>query len=185
MFISCKGEDGAVGPAGAKGDTGAQGAAGAQGAQGDKGDAGTANVIYSEWLPIPAPQATTSLRKNYQFLAPKITQEIVDKGHVYGYLKHSNGGVHLLPYADSYLVNADQHFGSFLNTLTMSAGRITLNQDWITPGAATPSYANATTIVGGYTNFRYVIILGGAAARVASVDYTDYESVKKYYNLPD
>ncbi|CAG5008404.1 hypothetical protein DYBT9275_04259 [Dyadobacter sp. CECT 9275] len=180
MFISCKGKDGAVGPAGAKGDPGAQGTAGA------KGETGTANVIYSEWLAIPAPAANTPVRKNFSFMAPKITQEIVDKGHVYGYLKHSTGAVVPLPYASSYTyTSTGEQAGSYLNTILVGLGGISLNQDWLTPGTVQPAFANATGIVGGYVNFRYVIIPGGVSARVASLDYTDYEAVKKFYNLPD
>lgn len=182
MFVSCKSEDGAVGPAGVKGDNGAQGVAGSKG---DKGDVGTANVIYSEWLAIPAPAAATAVRKNFSFAAPKLTQEILDKGHVYAYLKHSAGGVVPLPYANTYNNGAGERTGSFLNTILIGLGSISLNQDWITPGGTAASFASATSIVGGYTNLRYVIIPGGVNARVASVDYTDYESVKKHYDLPD
>lgn len=183
MFSSCKGDEGAVGPAGAKGDAGAQGTAGAKG---DKGDAGTANVIYSEWLPMPA-QAAASLpgRKNFSFSAPKITQEIADRGLIYAYIKHSSGGFVPLPYADKYLLGNGNVYGSFLSTFLYGVGSISFNQDWLTPGDIPDGFATATSVVGGYTHLRYVIVPGGVAARIASLDYMDYEAVKKHYNLPD
>lgn len=179
-FISCKGEDGAVGPAGVKGDAGVQGPAGT------KGDAGSANVIYSEWIPMPA-KATASIpgRKNYSFSAPKITQEVLDKGHVYGYSKYSATGIVPLPYANKVLTGTET-YGSFLSTILLGLGSISFNQDWLTPGAIPSSFADANTVVGGYTHLRYVIVPGGVpSGRQAAVDYNDYAAVKKYYNLPD
>lgn len=183
MFLNCKGEDGAVGPAGAKGDNGTQGVAGAKG---DKGDAGTANVIYSEWLPIPAPSGNTPNRKNFAFTAPKLTQEILDKGHVYAYLKHNNGTTYAgLPYASKFVTATGEITGSYLSTILTGVGGISLNQDWLTPGTIASGFSEANGVLGGWTHLRYVIVPGGTAARVASVDNSNYEAVKAYYNLPD
>ncbi|MDQ6477175.1 hypothetical protein [Dyadobacter sp. LHD-138] len=175
MFVSCKGDEGAVGPAGAKGDAGI------------KGDAGSANVIYSDWLPMPASAtASNANRKNFSFAAPKITQDVFDKGHVYGYVKYSPTGLVPLPYADKYTEANGEVGGSFLSTILVGIGSISFNQDWLTPGTIPSSFADSKKVVGSYTHLRYVIVPGGTpAGRQAAVDYSDYAAVKKYYNLPD
>jgi hypothetical protein len=183
IFIGCKGDDGAVGPAGAKGDTGAQGTAGTKG---DKGDTGTANVIYSEWKALSdTAVASTFNRKNYNIAAPEITQNILDKGFVYAYVK-TTSSVIPLPYVNKYVYANQEVAGSYITTVIPHVGRISLNQDWMTPGAIPPSFADTKVVVGGYTHLRYVIIPGGLpAGRISGVDFTDYEAVKKFYNLAD
>ncbi len=178
LFLSgCEGDEGPTGPKGDKGDSGTQGA---------KGDTGTANVIYSDWMSFPTAAAATKVRKNFSFPAPKITQDIIDSGHVYGYIKHSSGGVHPLPYANTLTYTASgEQAGSYLNTILIGVGSISFNQDWLTPGTVPTVFADANTVVGSYTNFRYIIIPGGQKARVAGLDYSDYEAVKKFYNLPE
>ncbi|MFC5411761.1 hypothetical protein ACFPMF_20735 [Larkinella bovis] len=181
LFMGCKGDEGPVGPAGAKGDTGAQGVAG------PKGEPGTANVIYSEWLPLPEKAvASNPNRKNFDIPAPKITQEILDKGLVYAYLKHSAGTVTPLPYANRYVFSDGTVSGSYLTTIIPHVGRISLNQDWMTPGTIPTNFADATSVQGGYTHLRYVVVPGGIpAGRQAAIDYSNYETVKATYHLPD
>lgn len=54
------------------------------------------------------------------------------------------------------------------------------------PGVTTPATFTESAVLNNYTQFRYVIIPGGVpAGRAAAVDYSDYEAVKRYYNLPD
>ncbi len=69
-FLACsKPEDGAVGPA---------------------GPAGTANVIYSDWIVAPATTPGNidgTLGNITNIAAPKLTQEIIDKGTVLVYGK--------------------------------------------------------------------------------------------------
>jgi hypothetical protein len=184
MIISCKGEDGAVGPAGAKGDTGAQGAAGAQGAKGDKGDkgdAGTANVIYSDWIAIPAtPFDKGGNYKEYSISAPKITKDVFDKGIVYAYARSGgSASAFQLPFYNNLQANM-----VYDCRVRIAQGWFIYNETWAGSGAVNSTWIN-TEKTGYFSHIRYVIIPGGATARVASVDYTDYESVKKYYNLPD
>lgn len=62
FLASCSAEDGETGPAGPAGPQGEQGAQGPQGDQGEQGEPGTANVIYSDWIPIDFP-ATALLQK--------------------------------------------------------------------------------------------------------------------------
>jgi hypothetical protein len=174
MFISCKGDEGAVGPGGAKGDAGAQGTAGAKG---DKGDAGTANVIYSEWISIPAtPFGKTSTEKEYSISAPKITKDVFDKGIVYSYARSGgSASAYQLPLLFPGLYNC---------SVRISQGWFFYAETWAGPGAVNSAWINSEK-TNYFSHIRYVIIPSGVAARIASLDYTDYEAVKKHYNLPD
>ena len=173
MFIlldACKAEKGDVGPAGAagangtNGATGATGATGGTGATGATGATGTANVIYSDWISVTF---TGSLAAYTGIItAPKLTQEILDKGLVQTYFKNTTGLVNSLNF---YQPNGTTPFSLWAyNTV----GKINMNGANYNPSS--PSYL-----------YRYILVPGGVGARKAAVDYTDYEAVKKYYNLPD
>lgn len=183
LFTSCKGPQGDVGPkgdtgttgprgetgaagtngtngiAGATGATGPQGSrgeTGATGTQGPKGDPGTANVYYSEWTrPV-----------NGSIIAPKITQEIYDKGLVLVYWSE-NSRIHILPYFQ---------------------GSNSLQFD-IIPGFISFYGTYSTLFVGQKSNYlRYIIIPGGInieSGRIKSLESMSYEEVKALYNLPD
>ena len=168
MFIlldACKGEKGDIGPAGPTGTNGANGATGttgAIGATGATGATGTANVSYSDWINITFVGSSNNYIVNIP--APKLTQEILDKGDVHVYWKIGSS-IYYLPYS--------QTLGSTTYTIfqIFTVGNIKL----------TSSYA-----VSSATAIRYVIIPGGiAGGRKAAVDYADYDAVKKYYNLPN
>lgn len=55
------------------------------GAVGPQGETGTANVIYSNWATTPFTNSGSFWGSNIN--APKITQEIIDKGNVLVYVK--------------------------------------------------------------------------------------------------
>jgi hypothetical protein len=159
---ACKAEKGDVGPIGPAGPTGATGATGASGATGATGATGTANVSYSDWVNVTFTGSGTSYIANVA--APKLTQDILDKGDVHIYWKIGTS-IYYIPYA--------QVIGTTTYTIfqILTVGNIKL----------TSSYAIASG-----TAIRYVIIPGGiAGGRKANVNYSDYEEVKKYYNLPD
>ena len=157
---------------------------GPKGETGPQGEKGTANVIYSDWLPVPTtPSGNLPNRKNFSFAAPHITQEVIDNGLVYAYLKHqSSPGMTPLPYAGKYVLGTDV-IGSYLTTILLGVGSISLNQDWLTPGNIPAGFANSSTVNGGFTHLRYVVVPGGQRGSSASVDFNDYESVKKHFNL--
>ncbi len=171
MFIlldACKGEKGDIGPVGpmgtngANGNNGATGATGVTGATGATGATGTANVSYSDWVNVTFVGSGTSYIANVT--APKLTQDILDKGDVHIYWKIGSS-VYYIPYA--------QTIGTTTYTIfqVLTVGNIRL----------TASYSGITG-----TQIRYVIIPGGiAGGRRAAVDYSDYDAVKKYYNLPN
>jgi hypothetical protein len=162
IFIdACKGEKGDIGPQGANGANGATGATGQTGATGATGATGTANVLYSDWLdliPNVLPSQQTTIN------APKITQDILDKGDVRVYLKipNNNNLVTLLPYSTlSYNI--------FLGKIVIYV-------------------SGGNSVINTGLKIRYVIIPGGTSigsGRKAAIDYTDYEAVKAYYDLKE
>ena len=161
FLMNCKGADGAVGPAGATGATGTTGATGATGAT------GSANVIYSDWVTIPL-TGTISSTSVTTVQTPKITQEILDRGGIFSYIKFTPSNfVYSLP-----LVFPISGNGSANNFIAVRhvVGTTTITSNYSTTGVF----------------FRYVVVPGGiAGGRKAAIDYTDYEAVKAYYNLPD
>lgn len=183
LLGGCKKEVGPIGPAGPAGPAGAAGAAGIKGDPGDKGSTGTANVIYSDWLPIPTtPSGNLPYRKNFSINTPGLTQAILDQGFVYVYAKAQDRIV-TLPYAGAFLTNNSSVVGSFLSTVLVGVGSMSFNQDWLTPGTIPDGFANATTAVGGYTHIRYVIVPGSVRVSNSKVDYTNYEAIKLHFNL--
>ena len=164
MFIlldACKAEKGDVGPIGP---AGANGANGATGAVGGTGATGTANVIYSDWISVTFTGSLTSCAGT--ITAPKLTQEILDKGLVQTYFKNTIGLVNSLNF---YQPNGATPFTLWAyNTV----GKINMNGANFNPSS--PTYL-----------YRYILVPGGVGARRSAVDYADYEAVKKYYNLPD
>lgn len=164
LMQNCKTEAGPVGPAGATGATGPAGPAGATGATGATGAAGatgTANVIYSDWATVTFTGSSTTWTG--KITAPKITQEILDKGVVKTYFKFGT----------------DVYEGNYTN---LTGGSTTSIYQYLSLGAINlKSTFNASSYP-----WRYVIIPGGTpSGRLANIDYSNYAEVKKAYNIPD
>ncbi|WP_212005651.1 collagen-like protein [Chitinophaga sp. HK235] len=188
LFISCvllmgiialslnsckKGNDGPVGPAGPAGATG------------PAGPAGSANVIYSPWVATATWTASTTStgtgKKTFYFdiNAPKVTQDVIDKGVVLVYMKFiadpdGAGIAKLLPSIYYNIGGADVQYrfqyGLFLNIVRVIC-------DVVPNGIP----ANTNMV-------RYVIIPGGVTgARTAATDYSkmSYEKVCRLYNIPN
>lgn len=178
FFFSC-GKKGDPGPAGPAGPTGAAGAAGAAG---PAGPAGTANVIYSAWSDatftifsmtnVAAPNADTLWSTTIS--ASKLTSDILTKGSVQLYFNFGTAAapdIVSVPYTDFWTglnITSDYEVGS-INIYSVNANLTT--------------QGTGTNKVG---QWRYVLIPGGTPASVApGLKWSDYNSVKKYYNLPD
>lgn len=165
FFNACKGE---VGP---KGDTGATGANGATGA---KGDVSSANVIYSTWKPADSWVLSNyygAIGRYFDIAAPQLTREILDRGNVYVYWKPANNLDAVIP-----LPTTTHDFREFFLEHKVSRIRIWFFNSIRTDPGTLPSS----------NEFRYVIVPGGVAGgRRTAVDYSNYEAVKKAYNLPD
>lgn len=146
---------------GPQGDPGPAGPQGQQGVAGPKGDPGTANVIYSPWLNVSFSGSGTSYTGT--ITAPQITQDVLDKADIRVYWSE-NGRVITLPYSQS-----------------ISGTTYTVHQRFYVGRIELLSSYSLTT-----TRMRYVIIPGGTpTGRKAAIDYSNYEEVKKAYNLPD
>lgn len=157
LIISCSKE----GPAGPQGDAGVQGLQGSAGQQGPPGPAGTANVIYSDWLTYDLKAGVYSGLYYARILAPKLTQAILDKGDIKLYIS-SYGQVWPLPFT----LMPNFYFQYSLGIIDLFSPT-----DWDT--------------YSGY-KIRYVFIPGSVHARgLPTIDWNDYEAVKRYYNLPD
>ncbi len=178
MFIACEGE---VGPQGPKGDTGTVGTAGAPGAKGDKGDPGdrgepgvnSGNVIVKELGGGEIGSGTNGAGYSW-FWGTDLPADVVEASAVYLYLQMPSGTWFVLPGAVRSEVN---------NTWQTFALRVTIEEN------RTRSRFRITRTEGeGALTFKagsLILVPKTAAARQAAVDYTDYEAVKKYYNLAD
>jgi hypothetical protein len=168
VFACQKGEQGDVGPAGAKG---------AKGLTGDKGEIGITNskgMIVTSWASVNATDwlalSTTSF--GVLFGLPALTTDVANKGNVYLYMQpFGETFVYPLPYSQA---NGTKFFGNLLNT--NNGQRVQFNYS-ISPALG------GTKLSTGY-KFRLVIIPAGARM-AASVDMSNYESVKKYLDLHD
>lgn len=164
---ACEGPQGPIGPAGSDGGQGPQGTPGQQGIP------GSANVVYSSW----ARAGTWStvdvfgvVRSFVDITAPRLTQEIVDRGVVLVYTKLTadNNQARQLP------VTVFAQFTEELIDFSIIVSRIRI---WSTPinGPAFPSPNY---------EFRYVIIPGAQAARM-NYEKLSYDDAKVMFNLPD
>ena len=163
-----KGEVGPAGPAGLAGPTGTAGATGAAGAAGATGATGTANVIYSPWVAFPA-SSTSVAPFQYNFTAPGITQDILDKGVVLCFVRSGSTGTTFETYPLPYV------FVTSATTSTQAYASYVLGNIKV---RVTSSFAGV--------GFRYVIIPGGVAGgRMASLKGMSYAEVKSMFNLPD
>ena len=160
VFIQgCKGPEGPAGPAGPAG-------AGTPGATGPAGPAGTANVFYSSWAAAGTWSKTTynSLVRSYiDVAAPRITQDILDKGAVLVYAKvnTSDNYVRQLP------VSLKSQFTEEYIDYTLQVNTLRI---WSTPIAATVDPSTAY-------QFRYIVIPGGQAIRMNYEKLTYQEAV--------
>ena len=171
---ACKGEKGDIGPSGAIGTNGTTGATGAKGDKGDPGTTttGTNNVIQVTFTATYTPPASGSA-KVFTFPAA-VTTEILDKSGVLIFVETSNfpGSWYAVPGAGvAILGSAADVLRAFIDIAPRQIGIIR---------------ESGTTIIS-ITRTRAVVIPAGTVlnGRKATVDYTDYEAVKAYYNLKD
>jgi hypothetical protein len=191
---ACKGEKGDVGPIGT---TGVAGPTGANGAVGLAGPTGTANVVYGTWQDMNNSSfwyklgtANTGGSNNggggtnvysghgwgCDIPAP-ITQDILDKGQVFVYGKFASSigdnRVYLIP---------NNFWGNWSHQVNILLNKVYIQTIWDTAGTVPSSYSPS----GFLCFFRYIIIPGGVAGgRKEHLDYSDYEAVKKAYNIKD
>jgi hypothetical protein len=173
LILACsKGEQGDIGPVGN---------AGSKGLTGDKGEIGISNskgMLVSSWFEAKPtdwlPLSNTAFNNKYYLIRniSALTKDVVSRGGVYVYVQLSNStAVYPLPY--SVFTPTEIHLSCVINNLGTTPG-FQFNIDTVRlNGKVTDNY-----------KFRVVII--PTAARISgNVDWSNYESVKKYLNLND
>lgn len=178
------GEKGDTGTAGPQGPEGQQGAPGTPGEEGPQGDPGTANVIYSDWMaPVWGHYSIDGPTQKMMRIPDLIlSNEILNNGAILVYRKHiptpTNTLTYLLP---QMLLRVDGTIAAKYDTYTQGNG-IIINLQSFGGDLAETYYDSRNT-------FRYIVIPGGMPGpgerRAAPVDYTDYEAVTKFYNIPE
>jgi len=196
------GPNGAKGPKGDLGDTGAQGPAGPGGAQ---GAAGIGNVIYSKWIDPTSLSMTADGRLEIE--VPKLTQDILDNGEVYVYLRETrsaSGAVSLVDgYTHSYwqfryslekekiwietiellASNSDTQVELTPRMLTVAWKSLVLTKPGLSGLALaySASYMQEADPITRY-EYRYVLIPGGTPG-VSVINPADYQRVSRAFKL--
>ena len=171
---------GATGAIGVTGTTGATGTAGATGVKGDKGDTGAtgatgatgnANVIQVSY------GSKTYTSGFLQYILPAaITKDIVEKSIVSAYVQTSAGGSALWYNIPGATTGATYTYRLYSETFTTGLNNMYIGRvNFATTGNDT------------FTTTRILFIPASTLlnGRKAAVDLSDYEAVKKYYNLKD
>jgi hypothetical protein len=170
---ACKGEKGDIGPSGATG----VGTTGATGAKGDKGDPGTTttgtnNVIQVTFTKTYVPPKPT-LDQIFTF-PTEVTSDILNKSATNIYVETGNfpGTWYAVPGAG----------------VSVGGAPADVLRGWVdAPARQLGIIRESGTSISNITRTRVVIVPAGTVlnGRKATVDYTDYEAVKAYYNLKD
>jgi hypothetical protein len=132
---------------------------------GKDGAPGTANVIYSDWVSVTATNDGTTWTGG--ITAPKITQEILNKGTILVFNQFQGSTVYPLPilYTDTIL-----NYVTYVCSLSQIT--ISSNFDAFTPG----------------DKYRYIIIPGGTSVngKMTPTDYKkmSYTQVCSTLNIP-
>lgn len=182
LFTSCtkEGPAGATGPAGPAGPTGAAGAPGVPGAPGTPGAPGapgTANVVYSAWLNVTF-KGADSTGWEAEVPAPQLVDSILNRGEIKVYCNLGSDSTNAkfvvpLPMFDLFLfgrlVTMNPYFSNQAITLISNVN------------LSSQKIRNFN-----YLQYRYILIPGGKAARLASgINWDKYDEVKKYLRLND
>jgi len=184
VLTSCSaedGEDGVTGPqgvAGTDGIDGTDGADGQDGTDGTDGEDGNANVIYSEWLDANWNITDNATNKRMQISIAEISNtELRNKTLIYMYLRQfGTSSIYTMPSS-----------GRWSNTwYSFTFGNNGADLDGILVALETTDGSDLTEFQ--YTafrgnRFRYVLV--PQESQTGKLDYSNYEAVKAFYNLPD
>lgn len=189
---SCS-KDGDVGPIGPEGPQGEQGIQGEQGPEGPQGPAGedgqdgedgkdgNANVYFSErfypdWNDIDTPRYKRMIITNSEF------SRVHSSGvAVFVYWSTNNGTTLILP----------KHYYNSDGTLRLSREYLLRGNDelWLETRKYGSDFEDRETEgqVGSivYNRIRYIMVPAQNLSSKVSLDYSDYEAVKKFYNIMD
>jgi len=170
VFISCQKEEsepGPQGPAGPIGPQGLQGLQGATGPQGPIGMSGNANVMQYNY-------GSQNFALGYKILQVVTTLDTMERCAWFVYLYYQ-------PLARWYQIPGFAYNAATNYRLSMGhvSGKVHIYIDREGPGE---TYTKAK-VIRVYANN---IITGGRVSnQLPDIDFSDYEAVKKYYNLID
>lgn len=138
-----------------------------KGDTGPKGDTGVANAIYSPWTEITFEGAVLQSGDTVTvgtFDAPQITKDVLDKSEIKVYANLGTAAApNIIPIPYTDFIN-----GFWVN-MDMVVGKINLMSN-----------------IDGSAPYRYIIVEGTVpSGRRATIDWNDYNAVKKSLNLPD
>ncbi|MBC9796650.1 collagen-like triple helix repeat-containing protein [Sinomicrobium weinanense] len=162
-LVACEGEDGPPG------EQGPQGEQGLQGEQGEQGEPGTANIMYSDWIPIDWNVLDGNAVKRMDIDIPQITEGFLDEGGIVLFFVRQTDVVYSVPmsrnnYTLYFLVSGIGHELRFLaSRIEGLSGNI--NVSWI-------------------QEVRYVLIPDGIPLQGQS-DLNNYETIKSYFQITD
>jgi hypothetical protein len=166
---ACKAEKGEVGPIGATGAVGAVGAVGATGAKGDKGDTGATGATGNANVVQISYGSKTHTGLDLQYIIPaSITKATLDNSAYFVYVSNSGNNTYYLP---GWFTGGANSYRTYTYTAT--------NSIFVSRVSGSGSDVFTTT--------RIIIIPANdlRTGRKATIDYNDYEEVKKYYGLKD
>ncbi len=156
FFAACK-----PGDPGPKGDTGAIGATGPAGPQGAVGSANVTQITYG---------SRTHTGNLIEYTMPGVSAAMVNQSAVFVYLNNNGGLWYPIPGifngTNEYRTNFVPATNSTVRVIRVAGG----------PGGTDTFTATRVVLIPAAT------LVNG---RKAAIDYSDYEAVKKAYNLPD
>ena len=177
LFFGCEGPEGPLGPQGLKGDQGETGSVGpkgdvgttgANGTAGTNGKDGNANVVYSAWLvPTWSPSGSNVYYSSFEQENKQnnlLTQDAIDKGVVYTYVK-----------ARQLNYNSDKQEYELLDVISPNDGDYFMK----IPGRTSNDYRDFTRAYFYISNEIGVNYLNVGATLVkigANENYTNYET---------
>lgn len=178
LFVACEGDVGPEGSKGVTGDAGAVGVTGPKGDKGSQGDAGTPGkngnveviILNDAGRSIPAGIGTNAA---WVIGYDVIAKARAESSGIYMYLKLPRNPEEWVAVPGSVFFSGGSH-QSFAMATRFDANnmRVTVTR---TEGAGELAFSAA----------KFLIIPKAANGRQVAVDYSDYNAVKKYYNLAD
>ncbi len=153
---------------------------GNDGEQGPAGEDGTANVIYSNWMPISWNDADEPFYKAMSIIEPLITEEFITTGGTilmfFKYEQNPIVVVYPLPLTQvtdllSYYYGVSAIFSGLIVTVNSLDGTTPVSPSWVNPAYS----------------IRYVLIPGGIPLgknqNWENVDKNNYEEVAAYLGI--
>lgn len=146
------------------GDPGPAGPVGATGPAGPQGAVGTANVTQITY------GSRTHTGTSIDYVMPNVSAAMLSQSAIFVYLSNSSAAWYPIP----GIFNGTNEYRTYITPATSSIVRMIR----VSGGSGGTDTFSATRIV-------LIPAATVVTGRKAAIDYSDYEAVKKAYNLPD